>query len=480
MSELATEQGATDLDTDPAPVRSHLERVGRAAGAPTRWRRDALRRRMLAGADTAAGLAAAFAVTVPATGEAWGLLAVPLWLLAAKLFGLYDRDHRALRHLTADEAQSIAFWAISITVTLELLLPLTPAGGLSVGAAIGHAVVAFSAAIVFRSLARWGWWKCTPPELVGMIGDDPTLGQLRRKFGLFRDMHLQLAAERRIDDLGEGDQRRDELVRMVESVDRVVVAAAGIEAHLIAELSELCRSFAVKLSVVSPFRGRALPSPRVSQVADLPILEYNTWDSSRSSLLLKRATDFAIAAAGLLILAPLLPLVALAIKLDSKGPVIFSQVRAGIGGRPFRMYKLRTMHFDAEARLHDHIDLHELDEPAFKLSDDPRVTRLGAIMRRLSVDELPQLVNVLVGEMSLVGPRPEQVEVVDRYAPEHRFRLTVKPGITGPMQVFGRGELRFSERLAVELEYVENQSLARDLRIIVHTLPAVMRGTGAS
>ncbi len=115
----------------------------------------------------------------------------------------------------------------------------------------------------------------------------------------------------------------------------------------------------------------------------------------------------------------------------------------------------------------------------FKLRDDPRVTRLGRILRRFSIDEIPQLFNVLTGEMSIVGPRPEQVELVARYEPEERLRLTVKPGITGPMQIFGRGELTFAERLAVELEYVDNPSLARDLRIIIHTLPAVFRGTGA-
>ena len=114
-----------------------------------------------------------------------------------------------------------------------------------------------------------------------------------------------------------------------------------------------------------------------------------------------------------------------------------------------------------------------------KISDDPRVTRVGAVLRRLSVDELPQLFNVLLGEMSIVGPRPEQVEIVERYSTEDRVRLTVKPGITGPMQVFGRGELTFEERLAVELDYIENPSLGRDLRILLHTVPAVLRGTGA-
>jgi lipopolysaccharide/colanic/teichoic acid biosynthesis glycosyltransferase len=123
--------------------------------------------------------------------------------------------------------------------------------------------------------------------------------------------------------------------------------------------------------------------------------------------------------------------------------------------------------------------LDELPEPMFKLQADPRVTRVGRVLRRFSLDELPQLFNVLRGEMSIVGPRPEQVELVERYSPEHRFRLQVKPGMTGPMQVFGRGDLDFAERLAVEFDYVENVSLARDLRILMQTLPVVLRGDGA-
>ena len=143
------------------------------------------------------------------------------------------------------------------------------------------------------------------------------------------------------------------------------------------------------------------------------------------------------------------------------------------------MYKLRTMTNDAERELEGLVSLDALVEPMFKLRTDPRVTRVGRFLRRFSLDELPQLVNVLRGEMSIVGPRPEQIDVVQRYRPEHRFRLDVKPGMTGPMQVYGRGDLTISERLAVELDYVENPSLGRDLRILLQTLPAALRGRGA-
>ena len=218
----------------------------------------------------------------------------------------------------------------------------------------------------------------------------------------------------------------------------------------------------------------------LSHVSDLPVLEYNTWGIPRSTLALKRALDVLGAALGLVLGSPFMLAAAIAILVEGGQPVLFVQQRAGRGGRPFRMLKFRTMVADAERRLGDLVDLEQLSEPVFKLRSDPRVTRVGRVLRRTSVDELPQLINVLRGDMSLVGPRPEQLELVARYTPEqHRVRLSVKPGITGPMQVYGRGDLTLAERLAVEREYVENLSLSRDLRLLALTVPAVRSGKGA-
>jgi lipopolysaccharide/colanic/teichoic acid biosynthesis glycosyltransferase len=193
--------------------------------------------------------------------------------------------------------------------------------------------------------------------------------------------------------------------------------------------------------------------------------------------MLKRGLDLIIGLPLALLTAPLFPLIALAIWLEDRGPVLYMQRRAGLHGAPFRLLKFRTMHVGADRSLEEL--LKELPEPMFKFRRDPRVTRVGRVLRRLSLDELPQLWNLLRGDMSLVGPRPEQLELVERYSPEHRFRLSVKPGLTGPMQVHGRGELTFAERLAVELDYVENLSLGRDLRILALTPVSVVRGTGA-
>jgi len=478
MRDLASQHTVTEPATRGAATPVGVRRVERTS-VHGRWWRDAQRRRLLAVADLTAGALATLIAVVPATGSFWAMIFLPLWPLLAKVLGLYDRDHRALRHLTADEVPGILAWVAIVTALIALLLPLTPAGTLDGLAIFGLFTAAAVAATGLRTFARGAWWRRTPPELVGLVGDGEALASVRRKFHVFQEMHLELAAERRIAELGTGAARARELGSFADSVDRIVVAATGVESELIGELKALCRKRAVKLSVVSPLRGEALPSEPSSRLADLPILEYDTWDPSRSTLVLKRLFDLVGAALGLIVTLPFLVVIAIAIKLDSPGPVLFSQIRAGIGGRPFRMYKLRTMTADAEARLDKLVDIDDLEEPVFKLRDDPRVTRVGRLLRRFSIDEVPQLINVLVGEMSIVGPRPEQVELVERYSPEDRVRLTVKPGVTGPMQIAGRGELTFRERLAVELDYVDNPSLGNDLRIIIHTLPAVFRGTGA-
>src|SRR5436305_1767600 len=217
----------------------------------------------------------------------------------------------------------------------------------------------------------------------------------------------------------------------------------------------------------------------LTHIADLPLLDYNTWDISRTTVGLKRAFDIAVALVALVVTLPLFLLSGLAILVESGLPIFFRQTRGGEHARPFQMLKFRTMVRDAEAMLPELVCFDELADPMFKLKADPRVTRVGGVLRRTSIDELPQLINVLRGEMSIVGPRPEQLDLVERYAPEHQFRLAVKPGITGPMQVYGRGELTFEERLAVEREYVENLSLARDIRIVLMTLPAVVGRRGA-
>jgi exopolysaccharide biosynthesis polyprenyl glycosylphosphotransferase len=195
--------------------------------------------------------------------------------------------------------------------------------------------------------------------------------------------------------------------------------------------------------------------------------------------LIKSVFDVSVAALLLVLLAPLILLVAVVIRWDTGGPVFFRQVRVGRGGEPFRMYKFRTMHVDAEARLAAMRRQNEAAGVLFKIREDPRVTRCGRILRRYSLDELPQLLNVLLGEMSLVGPRPPLPAEVEQYPHDMRRRLVVKPGMTGLWQVSGRSDLSWEDSIRLDLQYVENWSLTVDLVILMRTAAVVMRGAGA-
>jgi len=442
------------------------------------WR-DALLRRMLAFADLTAVVAASVALGLSADGRLnyvlWSAVFAPAWLVLAKLNGLYDRDQRSLRHLTVDEFPRILVWALMSTALLAFFLTFTPVGDLSLATAARAWLAASVVAFAMRGVARLVWRQITSPERTLIVGDGPLALATWRKIELFSDIHVKVVAERNeltVDDLRDSPD-------CLDGVDRIIVASSAIDEPLIAELVAICRRRQIKLSVVPPVRGMFGTAVQLSHVADLPVVEYSTWAIPRSTLFLKRALDVIVSASALLILSPLFVLIGAAIVVDSRGPVIFAQTRAGQGRRSFRVLKFRTMVSNAEDLLSALVPFDKLREPVFKLHDDPRVTRVGKVLRRTSLDELPQLVNVLLGDMSLVGPRPEQVELVDRYEAAHMFRLAVKPGITGPMQIYGRGKLTFEERLSVEREYVENLSVGRDIRILALTIAPVIRGTGA-
>lgn len=193
----------------------------------------------------------------------------------------------------------------------------------------------------------------------------------------------------------------------------------------------------------------------------------------------KRAVDVIVSVAALLLLSPLLVLIGLAIKLTSRGPILFRQLRSGLGGKPFTIYKFRTMFVDAEKRKQELLALNEQDGPAFKIKADPRITSLGRILRATSLDELPQLWNVLVGEMSLVGPRPLPCDEAARCTGWQRRRLMVTPGLTCIWQVHGRCRVSFAEWMRMDVRYVRSQSPGRDAVLIIQTIPAVLFQSGA-
>jgi exopolysaccharide biosynthesis polyprenyl glycosylphosphotransferase len=467
-----------------APRSKRLSRVAARAELPRHLAADALRRRLLAVADGLALLLASAGAVVLSTlsvGDAfWVASLLPVWIVLAKLHGLYDRDHRAVRHLTVDEMGSIVAWSTVSTAVSMAILAVTPTGAPSAGITVQIWLLVTLLTPLLRGLARLLWRRWTPPTNVLLIGSGPLERATQRKLELFTDIHMHVMGVIDIDRRerhGHEKQVREACGGKIP--ERVIVCTEDVHETVLADLVSTCRRWRAKLSVVPPLRGAFGTAVTLSHVAELPFVEYHTGDPSMSSLALKRWADVVTSSFALIVTAPIFLLTALAIKLDSRGPILYVQARAGIGGTPFRMLKFRTMVDGAHDRLNEVVELESLPDPMFKLRNDPRITRVGRFLRRWSLDELPQLVNVLRGDMSLVGPRPEELALVDRYRPEHRFRLEARPGMTGPMQVFGRGDLAFDERLAVEREYIENLSLGRDVRILLMTLPAVLSGRGA-
>jgi exopolysaccharide biosynthesis polyprenyl glycosylphosphotransferase len=446
---------------------------------------------MLALADLAAALCAATAVGVVdqsgAAGSLWAAALAPIWILIAKATGLYDADHVRIRHQTVDEIQRLFHWVTLSVGLTALLLASAPGHLVTARGAVAMWVVGFCASFVFRAGARALWRWLVPAELGLVLGEGQLADALRRKLALESGHHLSLVDGVELNQHANGDDpggvlsMAERLPEIVErrGIERVILAVHDLDERTLSSVTATCRSLGVKLSVAPPLRAMLGTAVELSHLAELPLIEFRTWDPSRSSMALKRVTDVVVATAVLTVLSPLLALIAACVRLDSPGSALFRQRRAGQAGRPFSMLKFRTMVADAEARMTDLVPVDELAEPMFKLRDDPRVTRVGRFLRRWSLDELPQLVNVLKGEMSLVGPRPEELWLVERYGEAERFRLEMRPGMTGPMQIHGRGELTFQERLAVEREYVENYSLRKDLKILARTVSAVRDGRGA-
>lgn len=194
---------------------------------------------------------------------------------------------------------------------------------------------------------------------------------------------------------------------------------------------------------------------------------------------IKRAFDFFISVFLVILISPIMLLTALIIKLESPGPILFKQERIGVWGKPFLCFKFRSMENDADQKKAELMDLNEADEVVFKIKDDPRVTKVGRIIRKLSIDELPQLFNVIKGEMSLVGPRPPVPIEVAQYEFETFRRLDALPGITGLQQVSGRSELEFQRWIELDFQYIQEQSLLKDIEILIRTIPSVISGKGA-
>jgi exopolysaccharide biosynthesis polyprenyl glycosylphosphotransferase len=263
-------------------------------------------------------------------------------------------------------------------------------------------------------------------------------------------------------------------------IDEVIFAVSKEELERLEETFLRCEEEGVKTRVLLSFFPHVISRVCLERLQDMPLLTFSTTPENEDLLLLKRMVDFAMALALLLVLSPVFLVLALLIKLTSKGPVLYRQTRCGLGGRRFTLYKFRSMQPDADLRREELEALNQVDGPVFKIKDDPRCTPVGRFMRKFSLDELPQLVNVLKGEMSLVGPRPPLPEEVEKYEPWQRRRLRMPPGLTCLWALEGRSQLSFRRWMELDLEYIANWSFALDWKILLKTIPVVLLGRGAS
>jgi exopolysaccharide biosynthesis polyprenyl glycosylphosphotransferase len=218
----------------------------------------------------------------------------------------------------------------------------------------------------------------------------------------------------------------------------------------------------------------------LERVHEISLLTFSTTPESEDLLLLKRVVDFVMALVFLVALSPLFLILAFLIKLTSRGPALYRQTRCGLGGRKFTVYKFRSMRADADLLRDELAALNEMDGPVFKIKNDPRCTAVGSLMRKFSLDELPQLMNILKGDMAFVGPRPPLPEEVEKYERWQRRRLRMQPGLTCLWALEGRNKLNFKRWMELDLEYIDNWSPSLDWKIILKTIPVVLLGRGAS
>jgi len=265
-----------------------------------------------------------------------------------------------------------------------------------------------------------------------------------------------------------------------EPLDEIVFAVTRKKLDEMKQIFLLCEELGIRARVAMNFFQNRVARIEIEELEGIPFLTFTTTPSNESQLAFKRLLDIAVSAGLLVFAAQVIFLAALLIKMTSPGSVLFKQKRVGLNGRRFTLYKFRTMIEDAHARRDEVTHLNEMSGPVFKSKADPRVTPIGRVLRKFSLDEIPQLWNVLKGDMSLVGPRPPIPEEVASYHRWHRRRLSMKPGLTCLWQISGRNDIDFDRWMQMDLQYIDNWSPSLDLKILLRTIPAVISGRGAS
>jgi exopolysaccharide biosynthesis polyprenyl glycosylphosphotransferase len=458
------------------------------------WARDYLRRAALAdfgcaiiGVFLAAQLR--FGSDVTSTYVALSLALPVLWLAALWLSGGYDVRFVGTG---SDEFRKVLNAGIGLTAALALF-----SYAINLQLSRAYVLIALPTTAVFDLVARFAvrkrlhWQRASGRCMLSVVavGHEPAVADLVKELGRDRYHGLTVVGACVAQPSGCPEVAG---VPIYGGLDDVTAAVPAFGADTVAVLAcpEMngikLRSLAWDLEktgtdlCVSPaLLDVAGPRTTIRPTAGLTLLHVDHPQLSGARLVVKGLFDRCVAAIALIMLAPLLLLLALTIRLSDRGPALFTQTRVGRDGRAFRIYKFRTMVVDAEQRRAELLASNDHDGILFKLRKDPRITSLGVHLRRLSIDELPQLINVLLGDMSLVGPRPALPAEAEQYADHVRRRLVVKPGLTGLWQVNGRSDLTWEESVRLDLRYVENWSFALDLQVLWKTISVLVRGSGA-
>jgi exopolysaccharide biosynthesis polyprenyl glycosylphosphotransferase len=412
-----------------------------------------------------------------------------LWCAAVAVAGGYDPRFIGVG---SDEFRRVLNAAVSLTAGLAIVAYAT-----KVDIARGYVAVALPSATVLDLLARFFLRKrlhrrrragaCT--QRVIAVGHAPAVADLvavlrRDSYHGLTVVGACLAGGTMLHEIAGipvrgGPGSVTDAVKDFGADTVAVLACPEMNAIRLRELAWQLEATGTDVCVAPALLDVAGPRTTIRPVAGLPLLHVDHPELTGGKRAVKTVFDTVVAGLGLLLLAPLFLFIGARIKLHDRGPVFFRQVRVGKDGRRFQVFKFRTMVVDAEQRKTHLADSNQAAGALFKMRDDPRITRPGAWLRRWSLDEIPQLINVLIGEMSLVGPRPALPSEVARYHDHMRRRLVVKPGITGLWQVNGRSDLSWADAVRLDLRYVENWSLALDLQVLWKTWSAVFRGSGA-
>jgi exopolysaccharide biosynthesis polyprenyl glycosylphosphotransferase len=464
-----------------------------------RTRRAATVRRALMTADLL-GLVVAFALVQAYVSRfqqqdlritIWFLLALPVWLVLAQIYGLYNHDEAGVARSVVDDFAGILLLS-TLATWLGLLAVNTahvahPKLEVATTFWIGSVALITTGRAIGRSIVQR---LLAPRERTVVVGTGPVARRIAEKLAARPQFGLEVVGflDNEPLDLPEGappflgELARLEPLVHIHGVERVIVAFSKHSADAEVELLRRCAEVGVRVDIV-PRLFEIIGSRSVfHDVGGIPLVSVKPPRLSRHARLLKRSMDLAIAGTALLVLAPFFAFAALRIKLESSGPVFFRQERMGAGGKTFRIFKFRSMYADADERKQEvsHLNIHREDGPRmFKIPNDPRITRFGRFLRKWSLDELPQLLNVMRGEMSLVGPRPLILGEDEHIHGHKRRRLHITPGVTGLWQVLGRSDIPFSEMVTLDYIYVTNWSLWGDVKLLVRTVPAVLRGNGA-